>query len=293
MPLICEGLIAILFNMDGRIFFVVETGAYEDGNPQRLLDAVRARGLKSRAVEFADGTDVRLAPGDVPVIAYGSLGMVRGMLSQNRWHPVAWLDPVALSCRAYYPRLGELLLQKNYSFVEWGALPGQLDELIARVGKEGAVFIRPDDCWKTFAGRSVRADDFARWHKQNSACYDIPADTVCVVATPQSVLREWRCVIAGGSVVASSAYVGEGRVASVERIPQEVIDLAANAAARGAFDSMAIFTMDIGETKDGLFVLEPGSVNASSLYHCDVECVVDAMLAGAGGVTERSTWLGA
>src|SRR4051812_35749004 len=119
--------------MERSVFFVVETGAYEDGNPRRLLDAVAAAGLTSRAIAFTDGTDARLAPADVPVVAYGSLGMVRGMMRQNRWHPVAWLDPVALSCREYYPKLGELLLQKNFSFVEWGALPGQLDELISTI----------------------------------------------------------------------------------------------------------------------------------------------------------------
>jgi hypothetical protein len=257
--LICESPMTTLLNMKGGIFFVVETGAYEDGNPRRLLDAARARGFETRAVEFSDGTDAGLAPVDVPVVAYGSLGMVRGMMRQNRWRPVAWLDPVALSCRGYYPKLEELLLQRNYLFVEWGALPGRLDELIAGVGKDGAVFIRPDDCWKTFAGRRVRGEDFARWHKQNSACFDIPADTYCVVATPQDVLREWRCVVAGGSVVASSAYVGEGRVASNDQIPREILDLAVKAAASGAFDSMAIFTIDVGQTREGVVCAGAGN----------------------------------
>jgi hypothetical protein len=267
--------------MNDAPFFVIETGAYDDGNPQRLLEAIRARGLRCRAVEFSDGTDARLAPADAPVIAYGSLGMVRGMLGTRRWHPVAWLDEAALACHGYYAALGDLVLQKRHTFVRWADLPQRFTELVSSLGKDGAIFVRPDDCWKTFAGRIVNAADFARWHQQNTSCYDIPPDTACVAATPQKVLCEWRCVLSAQTVVASSAYNGEGRQAADAAVPAEVIALAETAAARGAFGSLPLFTLDIGQTEEGLFVLEPGCLNASSLYHCDLQRVLEAMLTAA------------
>src|SRR5262249_27783625 len=133
---------------------------------------------------------------DCPLIFYGSINTVEQLrISRPNWVPLLWFDPVAFSCRSYYGHWGKYLLQEHYGFYPIGALARLKEKLYRSYGKEGMVFIRPDDNDKSFSGRLVPKDNFPQWHEEVQAGKPDPA-ALAIVAEPVRPGGEWRFVIA-------------------------------------------------------------------------------------------------
>ncbi len=249
-----------------------------------MIEIIRERGMGCRSIRYVQGQSFNGYPEGERVLIYGSIGFVRDMMRERPWVPTAWFDEQVLSCHEYYGQWNKYLLQRNYRFIRWGELPGMREQLYKEVGSGGRLFIRPDDNLKSFAGSVVEKDRFDRWYQQSKRCYDLLPSLLCLVASPQDIVGEWRVVIVERKVLTASAYIAEGRRAGDGVVPDAVIALANQIAGEGPFDPLHMYVMDIGQTSDGFFLMEIGSVNCSSLYGCDLEKVVDA----ASGIAAKT-----
>ena len=108
--------------------------------------------------------------------------------------------------------------------------------------------------------------------------YDAFPETLCVVARPQNIKKEWRLVIAEEndkqSVIAHSQYRHNEQLTILQETPQEVLTFAQSLLNCG-YEPDPMWTMDIAETSEGLSLLEVGSLSAAGWYDCDLEAIVD------------------
>ena len=108
------------------------------------------------------------------------------------------------------------------------------------VGRDGRVFVRPDENAKSFAGGLVEADGFDRWWELANF-YGPGPDCLAVVARPQAVHAEWRLVIGGRRVVAASQYRGNGAQVVSPGCPPEAASFAGEVANSSAYEPHPVY----------------------------------------------------
>lgn len=138
----------------------------------------------------------------------------------------------------------------------------------------GRVFIRPDSPMKEFSGRALdRADltpenlDFGFYYNDNQ---------LYVAASPaKSVVMEWRFVSVGRKIITCSAYDPTRHVGFECPPPQEVLQVAEEAAVRCKEPTVVIDVCltDSGEAK----FVEYNLFSGSDMYCCDVFLIVGAL----------------
>jgi hypothetical protein len=259
--------------------WLLETGVWKDDNVQRMIALLRAQGLAvhAEAYTYQGGTEFEVVGDDTPVVFYGSLNTCDYLRVRHRnWVPLVWFDEAAFSCRAYYAHWGKYLVQEHYGFYPLGELPRLKEPLYQAFGRDGMVFIRPDDNDKSFAGRRVPADNFAQWYAEVQAA-GADSATLAVVAAPVRIEAEWRFVIADRKVVAGSPYRWGGKLELSPDTLQTAARLAAAIAAE-PWQPRPIYCVDVGYRADGRFrLVEIGGINSAGLYRCDLAAVIRAM----------------
>lgn len=238
-------------------------------------------GLRELIIENPGKTPVHvgldLFKDDDCVVAYGSINLVNMLHKFCPWTPTAWFNLEALSCRNYYALWGRYLLQREYMFIPFGALPLMRDFLYRSIGEADCLFMRPDDNKKSFSGMVVSKDKFDKWYNDESEFCEPDHKSMAVVAKPVSLDGEWRFIVSNGSVVSSSSYLIAGDWNDHTPTPNEAMALAVTVA-NDPWQPDDIYVVDICKTKFGEFkVVEIGSVNCAGFYGCDVGKVMDAM----------------
>jgi hypothetical protein len=270
-----------------RPTWLVEGGVY-GAEAAPLLAEVRWQGMVAEMVTFpsllkdtgltAGGRT--LTEGDC-VIGYGTFPFARQIQLHRRWVPGAWCDPVNLDCTCYYAHFGKFLLNQHYTIMPGVEAIRQQDWLYEIFGPDGEVFARPAGCHKVFTGRCVYKDDFAS--ALGPTRYD-PA-TLVVIAPPRQIEREWRLVVAGDKVVASSRYAVCGSKDVEQESPEEVLSFAESMLAEVRWRPDPIFMMDVCESDGRLWLVELNGCSTSWLYACDLAAVV-----AAAGELATATW---
>lgn len=95
-----------------------------------------------------------------------------------------------------------------------------------------------------------------------------------VVAATKEIGREWRLVVAGDGVIASSQYADQGSKSALPGCPDEVRAFAEAMLAEVRWRPDPIFMMDVCESEGQLWLVELNGFSTSLLYHCDLEAVV-------------------
>jgi len=211
----------------------------------------------------------RIGPDDCVVVC-GCYPFVRFVLDNRRWVPGAWCLPENLACSVYYPHFREYLLNRRHLITTGVEATRDRDAIFTAFGREGRVFIRPDGCQKTFTGRVVEKDEFEA--ALAPARYD--SETRVVVAEPRPITREWRLIIAEGSVLAGSQYLVGGRIVLEPECPAGVLKFASDMLAAVAWRPDELFMADVCESADELYLLELNSFSSSAVYPCDYRTVV-------------------
>jgi hypothetical protein len=203
------------------------------------------------------------------VIFSGTFPLMRHIQLHYRWAPGGWCTAEHFECRAYYPRFGRRLLNHSHAVMGVEEALSQAGEVFARFGREGRVFIRPCGVRKTFTGRCVDRDGFAR--ALETARY---AQGPVLIAGPRAITREWRVVVARGRLVAASQYMSEGRHSELPGCPQDVHAYVNGLLAEVSYRPDPIYMMDLCVSGDSLYLLELNSFSCSGLYQCDPSAVV-------------------
>jgi hypothetical protein len=216
-------------------------------------------------------------PEDACVICCGSLPLLRHIQLRENWTPGGWCSAENLDCANYFPRLGALLLNRPYTILTGVDAIARRDALFAEFAKSDEVFVRPSGVHKLFTGRCVTPEEFA--DALAPTRYD-PTSLV-VVAQPRNVAREWRLVVAGDRVVASSQYARQGAKALSPGCPPWVSGFADRVLKEMNWRPDDLFMMDVGECEGSLYVVELNGFSCSGLYECDLRAVVQAAVRAA------------
>jgi len=214
----------------------------------------------------------RLEPCDC-VIACGCFPFAWFIHEHRAWLPGVWCTPEALACSTYYAHFGPFLLNRKHVITTGVEAVLNRDTILAEMGREGRVFLRPDGCQKTFTGRVVDEDEFAA--ALAPARYD--TTTRVVIAELRPIAREWRLIVVEGTVVGASQYLMRGELRVEAGCPASVL-----AFAQQMLDSVAwwpddAFMLDVCESEGDLFLLELNGFSCSAIYPCDYRAVVAAV----------------
>lgn len=170
----------------------------------------------------------------------------------------------------------------------WGA-PNLIngDALVMRFG-DGIghtmgprVFIRPVQDLKTFTGQVIEVDEWYAWKQRlrdqgpSSEAVGLTLDTEIVVAFPKVILREWRFFVVAGKVRGCSQYAAYSRRERDANVPLDVLLFAQRMI--DLWQPAACFVLDIGETEDGLGIVEVNTLNSSGVYETDMKAVLTAI----------------
>ncbi len=259
--------------------WLIETGVWKDDNVSRMIAILRDLGLTVHAEQFTHlgGTEFEIVDDDCPVVFYGSLNTAEYLrLRHSNWVPLIWFDPDAFSCRSYYAHWGKHLLQADYGFYPLAEVARRKTELYRSFGKDGMVFIRPNDNDKSFSGRLVPEENFLQWYEEVQSSQPDPAVLV-VVSAPVGIEAEWRFVVADRKVVAGSPYKRSGK-SELSSTALRDAALFAREVAAAPWQPRAIYCLDVAYCSAGGYrLVEIGGVNSAGLYHCELLPVIRAM----------------
>lgn len=136
------------------------------------------------------------------------------------------------------------------------------------------VFIKPTSDLKLFKGGVFEAGRTLYQQVCSSGMVDsnfIDAKEDFVALAPlKEITREWRFLVVGKHVVTGSQYMKDGNIVYDEYIPPRVFEQAMTWATY--YQPADMFTMDLCQLSNGeLYIVEYNCINASGLYHCDIE----------------------
>jgi hypothetical protein len=212
----------------------------------------------------------RMLPAGACVIFSGTYACFHHIATRHSWVPGGWCSAETLACSAYYPHFAPYLLHRRHAILTGIEALRRQDELFADLGRDGRLFVRPDCCWKLFTGRVVSQADFA--DALAPSRYD-PA-TLVVIAEPRPIDCEWRLVVAGDEVIASSQYFRSGVIEVSTGCPDDVSAFADKMLRTNPWRPDELFMLDVCESEGRLYLLELNGFSCSAFYRCDPPTVV-------------------
>lgn len=136
------------------------------------------------------------------------------------------------------------------------------------------LFIRPNSGMKLFTGLVINICNYSEEFNSMKFLTGVCDDTLIVVSSVKNILKEYRFVICGNSVIDGSLYnVGGKLVKSRENIPQDALNLA-KLITTSTWVPDPIFTCDIAETDNGFKIIELNSFSCVGWYACDPELII-------------------
>ena len=217
---------------------------------------------------------------DTPLFMYGSLQMVKAC---NKHCPTVqtYCNLEQFKCSYYYPRFGNWLLQQDYIMIPYGEIERRKEFLFDAVGENDCIFVRPDDGFKTFTGQVLCKDAWKR-DKGSLDSYElVPSETICIVARPINIQREWRLIVGGEDceqkVVAGSQYKVNDRLKELREVPERVLTAAETVLHSVDYHPDPFWTLDLCEAYGEIHVLETGSLSCAGWYKADSAEIVRAV----------------
>lgn len=247
----------------------------EDEAP--LIAALDKLGVPYTEIRFGKDYKYYIEREKEPAVFHGSLQC--GKAIKSFVTPIkVYCDLPKFECTYYYPHFGNYLLNKDYAMVPFGDLERRRDWLYATLSNNGELFFRPSSGYKTFTGTVVHKDNWEDW-KEDFRYYDwkLKTEDIIIAAPVQKVLREWRFIVVNDEVVTGGQYKENYDNVRIEQVPDKVSHFAQEVVDFVRYRPDPAWTIDIGETKDGLCVVEVGSFSCAGLYACDYEKVVKAI----------------
>jgi len=221
------------------------------------------------------------------VFYFGSVEACKHVFKSTSWK--RFFDMELMSCRNYYAAWGDLLLNRHYTMMPLAEVFRRKEELYNTFGKtmsgltpeivpirEQAIFIRPDSNDKVFTGQLVFHSWFWRFQEKMALMdMSVHPETLVMVATPQPILSEYRCIVHKGKFALGSKYHtwsdedSEMLITLDNSVPQDVIDFVNKVPQ--LYPDLDLYCLDIARLPgDELKVIEMGSVHCAGLYAIDL-----------------------
>jgi hypothetical protein len=203
------------------------------------------------------------------VIVVGAYTMIK--IAQERgWTPGAYMNQ-NFSYRVQIEKWGHRMLNWDAWFSKLGDIyPQQHD-----------VFVRPVNDSKSLAGdlmsptQLLNLQEGLRSLELEDTFTTLSTDTEVMVASPKTILSEYRTWVVGGRVITASQYKAGGRPQQSMPVPDEVVEFAQSTVRE--WDPAPAYCLDVCYTPDGLAVVEVNCINAAGFYRADVFKLVQAI----------------
>jgi len=241
--------------------------------------ATAGHGVQVMRYEPYESTDLSFfkAALDAKVVFQGSINFAQ-QIQKERPHWNVFANWEKFYCSAYYPVLSKFLYNGHYEMLPLEVIQSQAESLVARY--DGHVFMRPDDCKKSFAGQVMALEDFSGQKWKQIMCYKDNVLDPCnpkdlaLIAPPCTPEHEWRVIVSTrtGVVTCSTYRVGKKKELKEQDVP-EVRALALQVLE--AYQPDPVFVVDIAYHQDkGFKVLELGPFSVAGLYACNTDAIV-------------------
>lgn len=207
-----------------------------------------------------------------PTVFHGSLGNAARIRDSVSWRPGAYCDVTRFCCTEWYPLATAWLLNREWRCVTAEELVANRDQIVADVGHDDSLFVRPNSPLKPFSGRRLSRDQITLAGLDHGFYYE-DASLPVIVAPACEVTREWRYVVVDRRVVAGSAYLADGRVATPDDpfgSPWAFAEEIANALK----PPESVYVLDVCESDGNLRLLELNPFSGADLYACDARAIV-------------------
>lgn len=174
-----------------------------------------------------------------------------------------------------------VIFNENFRYEAWrknlGAYLLNFDCVISRFADakvEEKSFMRPCEDLKAFTGQTITSDELISWQKRvaegeiSTRALQLSSDTPVIVAPIKNILREWRFFVVNKQVITGSQYrTMYGKAVSAD-VDLDVYSYAQDVVS--AWQPADCYALDIGETNEGLGVIEINCFNGSGIYACDM-----------------------
>lgn len=250
--------------------WVIQENIYNEDGLTNLIDFLAKMEIPH--------TEVKVVPfvGDIipdldlggPVMCLGSYSL-RKIAAKKNWKPGVF-DIEKYDYRYYIKHWGTNMLNHDATIRKFGEIEPIADRF----------FIRPIHDSKNFAGKIETAETFKDWQynvvQLGRASYDtLDSETLVMMCALKKIYNEYRCWIVDGKIVTISMYVLGGKVVYKEESPPQIVEFVEEMLKLHCLDIP--FVMDVGDTRNGMKIIELNTLNAAGLYAADVQKLVIAL----------------
>jgi len=259
-----------------NVKWIIEKDVWHPKEEAELIAACDKFGFEHKLVEYLPFIQsVNLGkkfPSDDCVIVSGSIGLTTAVINETTWVPGIYADYPKYACSAYYPVLGDLLLNSEYVLIPFGDLTRLKRMFYEKFGKDHTIFIRPDSGKKLFKGKTVEWD---KWDSEmeESKLWGVESSDLVLVSSPQRIDMEWRFFVADCKVFTGCLYVSADFRKEDLYLNKQAEVLAQKAAE--LYQPDRCFSIDICMQENDMKVLEVNSGTSSGMYDCDIEKIVE------------------
>lgn len=260
--------------------WILEKDIYHDGSVERMQKIITDLGMQSVMVDPSKGyygKPLSSLDENALHIPYGSINLIRHLNSQFKPDLSIWMNQHNLSCRKYYSEWGPFCLQRKYIMLPWIELKRRFTEVYLNIFQDENIFIRPNNCFKSFTGKVVGRSEFLEWWEMEQDCYNLDPEMLVVISEFREIDVEYRFIISDHAVITGRDY--SGKIDKCMDVHLESALEYAKSIAAHKWQPDVIYTLDVAEFNNNFYVLEMGSVNCSAFYNADLEKIVQEMTA--------------
>lgn len=202
-------------------------------------------------------------------IIYGSTTFMLNAYKLNALKPGVFYDPEKFNMMHYVDKWKSNVLNWDGQLLLFGDLS------TIKSDSEKWWFIRPNGDGKSFAGKVDSFKNLVKWSQEISDL-DLPEfnkSTEVWMASPKSILKEWRIFVVDNCIVSASRYMKAGELdESSTDLPEEMIAFAQRRILEYRLHD--VYVMDIAEVEDGYKLIECNCFNGTGFYKHDLETIV-------------------
>lgn len=241
--------------------------------------------LDLERVAIAEGYDVQTIKGDFRkadlssyinqcVIFNGSIEMckiAKEVLSAQGCSPIIYCNWEAYTCTSYYPHFAEHVFNDNYVLVPLIEFKRRVYQFYGMFGKQGMLFVRPNDGDKTFKAELLDIQDSPKFFEE----LEHLNNSLVLLSTPKNIVGEWRFVCTKyKEILAVSSYRYQGLLTRIPSAPHGATEKCKELLEVGYYPD-SVFCIDIVQDNDGNFwMMELTSFSSAGLYATKKEPIV-------------------
>lgn len=260
-----------------KVTWILQNGVFDE-NLLKLKLSLKEQGHKCVEVKYIPFNDKQYISDDLgsdgPVLFYGSLNLAKLIMRDLHSNalPGIFCNLNNMKCTSYYPYFGKWLINHDYTMLPFGEIDRLRPKLFDRFGVNEDIFIRPDSGFKTFSGSLLNQHESLNHFL---AGHTVFSNEIVVVSSPKQIIQEWRLVVCGEKIVASSQYHKNGLLDVDNNVPKTVLQIGQSILDSTDYRPEKCFVMDIGKTiNGGIGLVEINSFSCSGFYACDIDSIV-------------------